>query len=803
MMLIGLLNGLNMFPNKNNYKHFYRSSKFIVTMGFVSMLVLMVLLASIGLSRMAQNNDRMELVLKEQNTKTAVVTSMRNIARERVVLLFTAIVSNDDFDRDDVITRFHQLANDFASARNHFHAATLNPDESRQFFKMLEATRIAADFQTQVADLISNNQLTEAKKLLVEMAVPAQNKLIGAYDQFLSLQIRQSKESTIQANKANHATYIVMVILVAAAILLSIMVSMFVIRLIARIENALFEEKELAEITLHSVTEGIITTDKIGRVTYLNPVAEQLTGWNAEKILDRNLDAIYKVIDEATGTVTSGVSLLQQLDGPIVPLGNRVLIRQDGRHFSIEDSIAPIRNKEGAVVGTVVVFSDVSEARNLTQKLSWQVSHDPLTGLGNRLEFERKLALLLENAYLHKKQHFLLFMDLDQFKLINDTCGHIAGDELLKQLSRTLETAIRGNDTLARLGGDEFGVLLECCPLEHALKIAENIRQLVASLKFKWEERSFQVGVSIGMVPINSESGKEIEIMALADAACYKAKNDGRNQIQLFEGHDQILSRRYQTQSVLTTTKALEENRFCLYHQHIVPTAASINAPVHYEILLRMMDESGTIIMPAAFIPVCERYKLMPDIDRWVVNEMFKWLATNQGLITQNSVYSINVSGQSVIDESFLDYVITKLIHYQIPAEQIGFEITETAAIANLSKAVRFISTLKGLGCTFSLDDFGSGMSSYGYLKNLQVDYLKIDGAFVKNMVNDKIDYAMVESINRIGHIMGIKTIAEFVENDEIYAQLGALGVDYAQGYGIHRPELLSNNFGLKMRSCA
>lgn len=772
-------------------------------MGFVSLLVLMVILTSIGLARMDSNNHRMELVLSEQNTKTALVTSMRNIARERVVLLFTATVLNDDFDKYDVISRFHRLGNDFMAERTKFHAATLNADESKQFSKILAATRIASNYQTEVENLIADGRLPEAKKLLVETAVPAQNKVIAAYDQFLNLQARKSNKSIFQANKANHATYVVMIILVAIAILLSVIVAMFVIRRIARIENALFEEKELAEITLHSITEGIITTDKTGRVTYLNPVAEQLTGWRAADIKTHDLDAIYRIIDETTGAVTSGILLLRQLDGAIVPLGNRVLVRTDGRQFSIEDSIAPIRNKEGAIIGTVVVFSDVSEARNLTQKLSWQVYHDPLTGLANRLEFENKLALLRENAYLQKKQHFLLFMDLDQFKLINDTCGHIAGDELLKQLSRTLETTIRGNDTLARLGGDEFGVLLECCPLEHALKIAENIRQLVASLKFTWEERTFQVGVSIGMVPINCESGKEIEIMALADAACYKAKNDGRNQIQLFEGHDQIISRRYQTQSVLTTTKALEENRFCLYHQHIVPTAASSNAPMHYEILLRMMDESGTIILPSAFIPVCERYKLMPKIDRWVIKDMFKWLARNRGATTQNSVYSINLSGQSMIDEGFLDYVIEQLNYYRIPAEQIGFEITETAAIANLSKAVRFISTLKGLGCTFSLDDFGSGMSSYGYLKNLHVDYLKIDGAFVKNMVDDKIDYAMVESINRIGHIMGIKTIAEFVENEEIYTHLGTLGVDYAQGFGMHKPELLSIHPALKMSWCA
>ena len=342
-------------------------------------------------------------------------------------------------------------------------------------------------------------------------------------------------------------------------------------------------------------------------------------------------------------------------------------------------------------------------------------------------------------------------------------------------------------------------MLLECCPQEHALKIAENIRQLVASFKFTWEGRSFLVGVSIGMVPINSDSGKEIEIMTLADAACYKAKNDGRNQIQLLEGHDQLVSRRYQTQSVLSATRALEENRFCLYHQKIIPTAAKSQTPVHYEILLRMLDENGKVISPATFIPVCERYKLMPAIDRWVVKDMFQWLAANQGRLTPHSMYSINLSGQSLIDASFLDYVIEQMNFYQIPADQIGFEITETAAIANLSKAVRFISTLKGLGCSFALDDFGSGMSSYGYLKNLHVDYLKIDGAFVKNMVTDKIDYAMVDSINRIGHVMGIKTIAEFVENEEIYRHLGILGVDYAQGYGIHKPELLTNGLTVQM----
>jgi len=775
------------------YKNFSLNLKFIVTLGFTLVLALMILLALLGLSQMAQNNARMEHALNEQNTKTALISSMRNVARDRIVLLFTAITLNDPFKRDEAISHFRQLADYFVSLRTQFEAAGLNTEESNQFSRILDATRVAAASQTQVIDLISNNKLSEAEQILVKTAVPAQNQVIAAYDRFLNVQANKSKDSIDEAKQTNQNTYFVMIMLVAAALALSSMVAMFVIRRIARIEDALFEEKELAEITLHSVAEGVITTDKSGNVTYLNPVAEQLTGWQADNARDKNLDVIYNVINEKTKLPFSNILLLSGLDGPAVPLGNRVLIRQDGRQFAIQDSIAPIRDKAGNVVGAVVVFNDVSEARNLSQKLSWQACHDALTGLANRVEFEDKLSVLLDSAQNQDKQHFLLFMDLDQFKLINDTCGHIAGDELLRQLSRTLETAIRSNDTLARLGGDEFGILLECCPLKHALAIAENIRQLVASLKFTWERKSFQIGVSIGLVPINAQSGKEIEIMGLADAACYKAKNDGRNQIQLFQGHDQIVSKRYQAQSVLTTTKALEENRFCLYHQKIIPTAAANSAPVLYEILLRMLDEHDNLILPSAFIPVSERYKLMPKIDRWVINNMFQWLSTHKNTVENDSVYSINLSGQSLIDDSFLDYVIDQLNHFELPGKKVGFEITETAAIANLSKAVRFISTLKQLGCSFSLDDFGSGMSSYGYLKNLHVDYLKIDGAFVKNMAQDKIDYAMVESINRIGHIMGIKTIAEYVENAKIYKQLGELGVDYAQGYGIHRPEPLSD----------
>ena len=520
----------NAFLRKiEGYSH--GSLKNIVTLGFCLLLILMILLTSIGLSRMAQNDSRMEHILNEQATKSVLVASMRNVARDRIISLFTALTLDDPFERDSELSHFNKLAGQFMRLRNQLEVSGFNADESEQFARILAATRYAANSQIQVANLINSNNLHEAQKILVNVVVPAQNQVINTYDRFLSLQTEKSKISIIQAKKANKSTYMVMVTLVAIALMLSSMVALFVIRRIGVIEDALFEEKELAEITLHAIAEGVITTDAAGNVTYLNPVAEQLTGWSVERIKNQKLDTIYSVIDETTKLVFSNMLVLRHLDGPTIPLGNRLLIRSDGHQFPIQDSIAPIRNKLGNVIGAVVVFNDVSEARNLTKDLTWQASHDVLTGLANRREFELKLSSLLDSAKNKGKQHFLLYLDLDKFKSINDTCGHQAGDQLLKLLSRKIETTIRNVDLLARLGGDEFALLLESCPADVAFEIAEKIRLLIAELKFMWEEKQYHIGVSIGVVSINSRSGKEIEIMARADAACYQAKEEGRNRI--------------------------------------------------------------------------------------------------------------------------------------------------------------------------------------------------------------------------------------------------------------------------------
>lgn len=779
-------NFISQFRNK-----FHRNLKSTVTLGFSLLLALMILLTVIGISRMKENNLHFEHTLTEQNTKTTLISAMRNAARERILSLITAVTLSDPFDRDAELSHFRNLASDYFKSRTQFLAIGLNLEELTQFSRVMQIVSTSTESQAQVAELIRDGQLQEAQRTLVEKAVPLQNLVINAFDELLVLQTKKAKVSIDEAKQVNRSTYFLMSTLVVIAALLGSIVAIFVIRRIKLIENALFEEKELAEVTLHSIADGVITTNAMGIITYINPIAERLTGWRFDQARNNPLTSVYIIIDENSRIPANQSILFAQLEGPADSQENRILIHRNGHEIAIKDSIAPISNSEGKMMGAVVVFHDVSEARNLTKQLSWQARHDSLTGLANRLEFEKKLSQLLQSAKQNNKGHILLFMDLDQFKLINDTCGHIARDELLRQLSRMLESKVRDSDTLARIGGDEFGILLENCPMEQAVRLAENILELVASFKFAWEGKSFDIGVSIGVVPINMQSDTAIEIMGLADTACYKAKNAGRNQIQVINSQEQLSSSRDQTQSLLSTTQALAENRFCLFRQRIVPTASNHTGCAHYEILIRMLGEQNSIIPPAAFIPAAERYNMMPKIDRWVVHNTFKWLASRPLQPEAITTYSLNLSGQSLADARFLDYVIEQLDHFQISPGTIGFEITETSAIANLSKAIRFISTLKGLGCTFSLDDFGSGLSSYSYLKNLHVDYLKIDGLFIKNMARDIVDYAMVESINRIGHVMGIKTVAEFVENDEIYQKLVEMGVDYAQGYAIHKPEAL------------
>ena len=555
-------------------------------------------------------------------------------------------------------------------------------------------------------------------------------------------------------------------------------------------EEALFREKESAQITLQSIGDGVITTDAKGHVEYINPVAEELTGWKVDDASGRAVDEIFRGFHEETcEPLENPLAVSIRRDRAIKSVRPTLLIRRDGNELYIESTASPIRDGKGNVTGGVLVFHDVSESRELNRRLSYHASHDILTGLVNRREFENRLERALKSARARETSYAVLHLDLDQFKIVNDSCGHSAGDTLLGQLGALLKSKIRWRDTLARLGGDEFGVLLESCSLDEAMQTAEALRVAISDYKFLWDDRSFRLGVSIGVVPITADNEDVAALLSAADSACAAAKEAGRNRIHSFQENDiDLMRRRREMQWAARINNALEENRFELFRQTIMPLQADEEG-AHYEILLRMRDEQGGIIAPGLFIEAAERYGITPEIDRWVIRSAFRWLVSEADERERLMLCSINLSGQSLGDEKFMPFVIDQFQMSGLDATKICFEITETAAIASYSQANRFINALKELGCKFALDDFGTGLSSFGYLKHFPVDFLKIDGSFVKEILHDPIDREMVRSINEIGHLTGKKTIAEFAENEEIITMLRGMGIDYAQGYGVSEPK--------------
>ncbi len=562
-------------------------------------------------------------------------------------------------------------------------------------------------------------------------------------------------------------------------------------------QDALHLEKVRAQVTLESIGDGVITTDADGRIVYLNPVAEQFTGWDGRAAEGLWLKDVFKTVDEVSGRPRDYPLHLCLHDGNIIRHdSHHLLVRKDGYRFAIQDSAAPIRDRDGRIIGAAVVFHDMTEMQHMARRMAYLASHDPLTGLINRREFEARLHQVMESARSEGLQHAICYFDLDQFKIVNDTCGHVAGDELLKQLSQRLQNEIRQSDVLARLGGDEFGVILENCSIEKAEQVAEILRHCVKSFRFVWQDHAFDIGASIGLVPITADSGSLTDVMSAADSACYVAKDRGRNCIHIYQVDDAALAHRHgEMQWVHRLNRGLENDKFRIYSQAIVPlNSQGISVQGFYEILVRMNDHGSDVILPSAFIPAAERYNLMPTIDRRIISSVFASMHefSSHAQDADESIapmFSINLSGQSLCDDNFLDFVTGLFEYYHIDPQRICFEITETAAIANLARAKTFIETLKGMGCKFALDDFGSGLSSFGYLKSLPVDYLKIAGNFVQDIVRDPVDHAMVDAINQIGHIMGLITIAESVESEEIMLKIRESGIDYGQGFWIGEPK--------------
>lgn len=551
-------------------------------------------------------------------------------------------------------------------------------------------------------------------------------------------------------------------------------------------DELLFREKELAHVTLHSIGDAVIATDADATIEYLNPVAETLTGWSATEARGHRLDTVFHLIDGDDGEcITGQITSCLQEDPVIQTAVNCVLISRTGTQYAIQISAAPIRGRNGSVLGVVLVFRDESESHRMARQLMHQASHDALTGLVNRREFESRMEHALNSTREHNTPYALCYLDLDRFKLVNDTAGHPAGDALLKQVANLFISKIRARDTLARLGGDEFGLLLDNCPLNNALQIAEMLVSTLEDYRFTWDDHTFDIGVSIGVVAVTAESVSTAEILTRADMACYTAKERGYHRVQVYGAEDKALARRRtEIHHAAGLRHALEHDQFRIYCQPILALAADDTLPLHYEILLRLQGRDGEMVQPSAFIPAAERYGLMGAIDRWVIENVFHYYA-KQFHNSHGIRFAINLSGNSLNDDSLLAFVCEQLDRTSVPPDRICFEITETACIQHLSQATRFMKQLREKGCEFALDDFGSGFSSFSYLKHLPIDYLKIDGSFVLNMVANPLDREMVKAINQVGHIIGTRTIAEWVESKETVQQLRELGVDFVQGYEV------------------
>ena len=546
--------------------------------------------------------------------------------------------------------------------------------------------------------------------------------------------------------------------------------------------------------TLDSLGEGVITTDVSGRIDYLNQAGEQLIGVSAVEALGKSITDIIQLLDESDR---------RSLGDPVrhclttqskVTVGRRGLMisRDGGEERSVELTVTPLKGQKGDLVGTVIVVRDVSELRGITKQMSYQASHDALTGLVNRREFERRLEEALATAHTNEARHVLCYLDLDRFKAVNDTCGHMAGDGMLREVAALIKETVRDSDTVGRLGGDEFGLLLVGCPLEKARQIADDVVRKISDYRFVWKDKIFNIGISVGLIEISRESGAPDEVMSAADSACYVAKKHG-NHVHVYSARDEAVARhRGEIQWLQRLQSALKDNRFELMAQPIIASISGTPGPA-LEVLLRLQDDDVPGgISPAEFLRAAERYRLMSDVDRWVVQTSLTALARGGIRLPPSRSLSLNLSGQTLGDPQFLEFVVDVLDRTGVAPSQLCFEVTENSVITNIEHAQRFIGVLHGMGCQFALDDFGRGLSSFGNLKNLQLDYLKIDGTFIRNLAVDSVNQAMVAAMIKLARTLNFQVIAEQVEDAGALDAAKKMGVDFLQGYYLGRPQPLA-----------
>jgi diguanylate cyclase (GGDEF)-like protein/PAS domain S-box-containing protein len=560
------------------------------------------------------------------------------------------------------------------------------------------------------------------------------------------------------------------------------------------IANAREQGTRLAEATLASISEGVITTDIGGRIEYMNTAAEALLGCSRDQARGRRLADLASLVDDGDRRALGDPIERCLHEGRRIDLGRRALLvsRAAGDEHSIELRASPIR-EAGRLAGCVVVLHDVSEIRGLARQMSYQASHDPLTGLFNRREFERRLDELMKDARAGGTGHVLCYLDLDRFKAVNDTCGHLAGDSMLREVAAILKEQVRDSDAVARIGGDEFGMLLIGCPLDKARQIADDICAAARDYRFVWRDRIFTVGVSVGLVEIGRESGSMEDALGAADSACYVAKQQGRGRVHVYSARDEAVAR--QRGEILWLQRlqaALKEDRFELYVQPIVSVAGRPEQGPAFEILLRLSDDEAGVVSPVDFMQAAERYHLMPSVDRWVLQKALSAVGSGALKLPVGRSFSINISGQTLGDPQFLEFVVDCLDRTGVAPSRVCFEIPESSVASNVAHAARFIAVLHGIGCQFALDDFGSGLGSFANLKQLAMDYLKIDGSFIRGLGTDDFSLPMVTAMIDLARGLGIKVVAEQFESEEALDQVRALKVDFVQGFIVGRPRPLA-----------
>ncbi len=570
------------------------------------------------------------------------------------------------------------------------------------------------------------------------------------------------------------------------------------------LEVSLSRSKRQAQYTLESISESVITTDNDGRIDYMNLAAESLIGTNRDDAAGHRIGELFSLIDDADR---------RPLGDPVerclamrrrVNMGRRaVLVSSDGEHeHSVEITASPVRGPDNSISGTVVVLHDVGELRGLTRQMSYQATHDPLTGLINRREFERRLDEAMDSAHAEEAVHIVFYMDLDRFKAVNDSCGHLAGDNMLREVAALIKDQVRDSDFVGRLGGDEFGALLIGCPIEKARQIATDICNVVADYRFVWKDKIFNIGISVGLIEVSHASGTLQDVMSAADSACYMAKQQGRGKVHIYSARDEAIAReRGDIQWLRQLQAALHEDLFELATQPIIAMSGRAESGPSVEVLIRLHDGQSRATNSAEFLRPAERYQMMPQIDRWVINASLAAISSGEIKLPAHRSCAINLSSQTLGDEAFLGFVVDALDRSGVAPSSICFEVTETAILSNVQHSQRFIEVLHGIGCEFSLDDFGSGLGSFSSLKHLPIDYLKIDGTYTRNLQSDLVNQEMVAAMIKLARTMHFRVVAEQVEHQEDFDWLRDIGVDFVQGYFVEAPVILGAASGGSYRN--